>query len=64
MTAVSLSFECCLVFARLSFDRRSTVVRPSLSTGNELECKGTTKKWNMQGIWEKNVIKMEKTIIN
>ena len=37
MTAVSLSFECCLVFARLSFDRRSTVVRPSLSTGNELE---------------------------
>ena len=37
MTAVSLSFECRLFFARLSFDRRSTVVRPSLSTGNELE---------------------------
>ena len=37
MTAVSLLFECCLVFARPSFDRRSTVVRPSFMRGNELE---------------------------
>ncbi|MBR6508870.1 MAG: hypothetical protein IKT19_05015 [Paludibacteraceae bacterium] len=37
MTAVSLPFEYCLIFARPSFHRRSTVVRPSLLTGNELE---------------------------
>ena len=37
MTAVSLSFECRLFFARLSFDRRSTVVRPSIFDVHELE---------------------------
>ena len=48
MTAVSLLFECCLVFARLSFDRRSTVVRPSFFDAHELECKSSALFWNVQ----------------
>ena len=37
MTAVSLPFEFRLFFVRLSFDRRSTVVRPSIFDVYELE---------------------------
>ena len=74
LTFVLFSFECRLFFARLSFDRRSTVVRPSIFGGwkregkferalSETEKKGKCRKLRFSALFYANICIVQKKAV-